>query len=392
MRKRLLRYLLPLLGIGIVGAAVSLFIFIRPLPVEVMRPVENVPVQVFGLGTVEARILSKIGFEVGGALVELNADHGDRVKEGDVLARLHSAEQEARVAKAEAGMVNAEAAVKTAEAAVGKARAVLAQKKQTNKRKQALVARQTVSVETAEEAQMEQDVAAAELAVAISDVDVAKATLEDARAQFEIEKVLLDHHVLRAPYDAIVVQRHKELGSVLGSGEALLTLVAPETVWTLAYVDEARAGDLRVGQPAEVRLRSLPRQVLAGHVARIGIESDRVSEERRVYIACDRCPETFYLGEQAEVLITTGVLDKATLVPETAIANFDGTKGTVWTVEDGELHRRDVSFGNRTLDSRLEITDDLPEGTRVVSAIRPGLREGRAAKVLEEKTLEETSP
>ncbi|GER08716.1 hypothetical protein JCM17843_30260 [Kordiimonadales bacterium JCM 17843] len=284
MRKRLFRYLLPLLGIGAVGAAVFLFKFIRPLPVEIARPAENVPVQVFGLGTVEARILSKIGFEVGAALVELNADHGDRVKEGDVLARLHSAEQEARVAKAKAGMVNAEAAVKMAEAAVGKARAVLAQKKQTNKRKQALVARQTVSVETAEEAQMEQDVAAAELAVAISDVDVAKAALEDARAQLDVEKVLLDHHVLRAPYDAIIVQRHKELGSVLSPGEALFTLVAPETVWALAYVDEARAGDLRVGQPAEVRLRSLPRQMFEGHVTRIGIESDRVSEERRVYI------------------------------------------------------------------------------------------------------------
>lgn len=383
MRKRLFRYLLPLLGIGAVGAAVFLFMFIRPVPVEIARPAENMPVKVFGLGTVEARILSKIGFEVGAALVELNADHGDRVKKDDVLARLHSAEQEARVAKAKAGMVNAEAAVKMAEAAVGKARAVLAQKKQTNKRKQALFARQTVSVETAEEAQMEQDVAAAELAVAISDVDVAKAALEDARAQLDVEKVLLDHHILRAPYDAIIVQRHKELGSVLSPGEALFTLVAPETVWALAYIDEARAGDLRVGQPAEVRLRSLPRQMFEGHVTRIGIESDRVSEERRVYIACDRCPDSFHLGEQAEIFITTGNLDKALLVPETAIEHFDGTKGTVWTVEDGELRRREVALGHRTLDSRLEVTDGLPEGARVVTALRPGLREGRAAKVQE---------
>ncbi|NKB59580.1 MAG: efflux RND transporter periplasmic adaptor subunit [Alphaproteobacteria bacterium] len=387
MRKRLFRYLLPLLGIGAASAAVFLFVFMRPLPVEVARPAENVPIQVFGLGTVEARILSKIGFEVGAALVELNADHGDQVKEGDVLARLHIAEQEARVAKAGAGMVNGEATVKMAEAAVGKARAVLAQKKQTNKRKQTLVARRTVSVEAGEEAQMEEEVADAELAVAISDVEVAKASLEDAKAQYELEKVLLDHHVLRAPYDAIVVQRHKELGSVLSPGEALFTLVAPETIWALAYVDEARAGDLRVGQLAEVRLRSLPRQMFEGHVTRIGIESDRVSEERRVYIACDRCPESFHLGEQAEVFITTGVLDKALLVPETAVEHFSGTDGTVWTVEDGALQRREVKVGHRTLDSRLEITSGLPDGARVVSTLRPGLREGRAAKV-----LEDTSP
>lgn len=387
MRKHLFRYLLPLLGIVVAGAAVFLFLFVRPLAVEVARPIENVTVQVFGLGTVEARILSKIGFEVGAALVELNADQGDLVNKGDILARLHNAEQAARVAKAKAGMINAEAAVKMAEAAVGKARAVLAQKQQTNKRKQALVARQTVSAESAEEAQMEQDVATAELAVAISDVDVARAALEDARAQFDVEKVLLDHHVLRAPYDAIVVERHKELGSVLSPGAALFTLVAPETIWVLAYVDEARAGGLRVGQRAEVRLRSQPRQLFAGHVTRIDIESDRVSEERRVYVACDRCPESFHLGEQAEIFITTGTLDKALLVPETAIEHFSGISGTVWTVEDGELQHREITLGHRTLDSRLEIIGGLPVGARVVNRLRPGLREGRAAKV-----LEETSP
>src|SRR3546814_16159536 len=124
----------------------------RPLPVEVVRTTDRVPVEVFGLGTVEARILSRVGFEVGAALVELTADHGDRVKQGEVLARLHSGEQEARVAKAKAGMVNAEAVVRMAAAAVGKARAVLAQKRQAKLRKQDLVARQTASAEGAREA------------------------------------------------------------------------------------------------------------------------------------------------------------------------------------------------------------------------------------------------
>jgi len=383
MKKRVLRYLLALLGTGVAVVAVFALIFVRPLAVEVARPANDVAVTIFGLGTVEARILSEIGFEVGAALVELDADQGDLVNEGEILARLHSGEQEARVAKAGAGVVNAEAAVMSTEAAVGKARAVTAQKKQTNRRKQLLVANQTIPIEAAEEAQMEEDVAVAELAVAISDIEVAKAALEDARAQLDLEKVLLDHHVLKAPYDAIVVTRHKELGAVLSPGEPLFTLVAPETVWTLAYVDETRAGDIRVGQSAEVRLRSLPRDRLKGHVTRIDIESDRVSEERRVYIACDECPESFHLGEQAEVFITTIVLDDALLVPETAVGGFDGTHGAVWTVEDGALHRRKVAFGHRTLDSLLEIADGLPPGARVVTMLRPGLREGRAATVSE---------
>ncbi len=351
MRKRVLRYLLAGLGIGVAGVGAIVFVLMRPLPVAVASPVETMPMTVFGLGTVEARILSKVGFEVGAALVDIRVDQGDRIKAGDILARLQSADQEARVAKAGAGVLNAEAAVKRAEAAVGKARSVLAQKKQANLRKQALLARQTVSLEAAEASQMEADVAAGDLAVAISDVDVARAALEDAKAQHALETVLLGHRVLKAPYDAIVVQRHKELGSVLTAGEAVFTLVAPETVWALAYVDEARAGNIRVGQPAEIRLRSQTGQTFQGTVARIDIESDRVSEERRVYIACDRCPESFHLGEQAEIYVTTAVVD-ALLVPETA-------------VED-------------------KAVDGLPAGARVATALRPGLREGRSARQAEE--------
>jgi len=382
MKRRTVRYLLVLAALAAVGAGAYLFLLMRPLAVEVVRPVANAPMQVFGLGTVEARVLSDIGFEVGGALVELNADHGDDVHEGAVLARLHSAEQMIRVAMALAGVANAEAQLKMAEAAVGKARAVLAQREQANERKQALLDRQTVSVEAAEEAQLEVDVASAELAVALSAVDVARSTVEGARAQYEFEKVRLEHHALKAPYDAVVVQRHKELGTVLGLGETLFTLVAPQTVWALAYVDESRAGDIRIDQPAEVHLRSLPRQAFRGHVTRIDIESDRLSEERRVYIACDQCPESFHLGEQAEVFITVAVLDRALLVPETAVDGFDGHRGTVWTVEDGELRRREVTFGYRTLDSRLELVAGLPESAQVVGVLRPGMREGRAATVL----------
>jgi HlyD family secretion protein len=190
---------------------------------------------------------------------------------------------------------------------------------------------------------------------------------------------MLEHYTLRAPYDAIVVERHKELGTVLASGERVFTLVDPGTVWVLAYVDEARAGDLEVGQPAEIRLRSLPRKVLRGRVARIGIESDQVSEERRVYLAFDRIPDDFHLHEQAEALITTARLEQALLVPQTAVEKFDGTSGMVWTVEDGRLVRREASFGHRTLDGRLEIVDGLPGDAQVVADQPFGLREGRRA-------------
>ncbi len=223
--------------------------------------------------------------------------------------------------------------------------------------------------------------AAAELAVALSDVDVAQARLADARAQLDYENVLLDQHVLRAPYDAIVAKRHRELGSVLKAGETLFTLVDAATVWALAYVDESRAGDIRVDQPAEIRLRSLPRTAIPGHVARIDIESDRVNEERRVFVECNQCPETFHLGEQAEVIITTTELAEATLIPETAVTEFDGTSGKIWVVNDHKLQLLAVQFGSMTLDGRLQIITAIPDGALAVTELHSGLREGRRAKM-----------
>ena len=375
---RRFRFRFLVAAIGLTAAGGFVLVATRPVAVEIARSEQNVRAAVFGLGTIEARIQSKIGFDVSGILIELNADHGDRVRAGDVLARLRSFKQEAQVAKARAGMLNAEAALRRAEAAPSKARSLLVQRERINQRRQALLGRQFVSAEVAEQAQTDEDAAAADIAITAADVEIARAAVEDAKSQYAYQRALLDDHILRAPYDALVVTRLKELGSALASGEALFTLIDPKTVWILAYVDESRAGPIRVDQTADIRLRSLPGRTFAGHVTRIGIESDRVTEERRVYVACDDCPEDLHLGEQAEVEINIAILPKALLIPEAAITGFDGANGTVWTLEDGTLHRRKISFGRRTLDARVEVAGGLPPGATIVIEPKAGLREGRA--------------
>lgn len=371
-------------GVALVAALVAggyAFVNLRPVTVPVVSPERDVPIRVFGLGTVEARIVSKIGFEVGAAVAAMNADHGDTVARGTVLARLNSAEQEARVARAEASATAADVNVRKALANVERARAVLAKQQDANRRKQALVGSSVVSRQAAEDAQRDVDIAAAGLTVAQAEVEVARAFAADARAALGYERTVLGQRVLTAPFDAVIVERHIEAGTVVRAGDVIYTLMAPETVWGLAYVDEARAGAISEGQPAEVRLRSLPHDVFRARVARIGIESDRVNEERRVWVKCEECPPRVFLGEQAEVRITVAVLDRALLVPEVAVSGFDGNTGTVWTVQDGRLAQARLTFGHRSEDARLEVTDGLPDGARIVAVTGPRLKEGRAARI-----------
>jgi len=211
MIKIVSRYLLVALIILVLLVIGYLVIVKRPLLVEVVDVEQGVPVQVFGLGTVEARILSKVGFEVGGTLVELAVDHGERVKQGAVLARLHSAEQQVRVTKAQANLTKAEAALQKDEATLERSRAILKQRQQTNRRQQALVKQQAASQEVVDEAHMNEAVAAANVTVTESEIAVARANLLDAHAQVTLEITILDHYTLYAPYDGIVIKRQIHL-------------------------------------------------------------------------------------------------------------------------------------------------------------------------------------
>lgn len=359
------------------------FISNRPVSVEVATESKAVPVRVFGLGTIESRVLSKIGFEVGATLASLNVDHGDRVKKGQVLASLNLGEQEAKVAKAKAALEVANGNIKRAEANLYKAKAVLAQKRDANSRKKTLAGRDVVSQQAAEEAERDEAVATADVAVAESDIAGTSAQLTDAKAQLQFEETLLKHRTLLAPYDAIVIERHKELGTVVKAGDPILTLVADGSYWGLAYVDEARAGFIREGQKVDGRMRSRPQESFTGKVARIGLESDRVTEERRVYVAGDKPPPQIFLGEQVEFWITVATLEKALLVPENAVQRFDGREGVVWTVQGGRLKQETAKVRHRTEDSLLEIVGGLPDGARVVTKVESDFRDGRAARIRE---------
>lgn len=363
-----------------VAAVGFLFLTERPLTVAVVQPEQDVALRIYGLGTVEARILSRVGFEVGAALNGLAADAGDRVAKGQELATLDPAEQEARTARARAAVEANVAALARAEATVVRARSVLAQRQAANQRQQGLAQRDVTSIQRAEEAQRDEDVARADLAVAEADVAVIRAQGADAAAALQQEEVLLARHRLSAPFDAVIVTRHAEAGTVVRAGDPIFTLIAPETVWIQAYVDEERAGQLALRQPGTIRLRSRPQDVFQGTIARIGLESDRVNEERRIWLTCTDCPQPMYLGEQAEVRVTTGYRNSALMVPEVAITGFDGHRGRVWLVRDGRLEQVELTFGARDDRGRVEVTGSLPDDAAIVARIPQGATEGRRAR------------
>jgi HlyD family secretion protein len=382
----MIRYRKTIAGLALAALAAGGVFYWRnagEIAVRVAAVERDVEVRVFGIGTVEAQVLSKVGFQVGGRMASLHADQGDLVKAGALLARLDDAAQRARLNKSEAAKRQAAANLLKVQAQLKRVEATYQQKKNVNLRRQTLVVRGSVSQEAAEDAQTSEELARSDVAIVEADAAVATVLQDDAAAQHRYDGVVVSQHALHAPFDARVIVRHKELGSIVTAGEPAFTLIAPDSIWVRAHVDQAMAGGLAIGQAAFVRLRSEADRVVETEVVRIDQENDRVTEERRIYVRCRNCGSQHqlrFLGEQAEVEIVKRTIPAGLFVPLRLVEGYDGRSGVVWVIANGRLAQRRLQLGDRLLDGRVHVLSDLPADVSIVIDGRSGKRVGRAAR------------
>jgi RND family efflux transporter MFP subunit len=140
---------------------------------------------------------SKLSAEVSARILALPYDVGQTVEKGDVVARLDKRDFELAVAKAKASMAAVQARITQAESQLERARAL---SKQNFISAEAVIQRET------------------ELAVQRAELAVQQASL--ATAERELTKT-----TIRAPFDAIVKQRHVGVGELASPGAALVTLI-----------------------------------------------------------------------------------------------------------------------------------------------------------------------
>lgn len=175
--------------------------------------------------------------------------------------------------------------------------------------------------------------------------------------------------VVRSPLGGYVVSRDLEPGATVNAGTVVVRVADPRTAWATVHVDERRIGVIAVGDAAEVALRSHPGAPLAGRVARVRRESDRVTEQLAVDVAFDTPPRRLTLGEQVEAVIHPAVRRGAIVVPAAALVRGRDGLG-LWTVTDGRLAFRAVEPGATDAASRVEVLRGVRPGDLVV--VTPG--------------------
>ncbi|KHK01703.1 efflux RND transporter periplasmic adaptor subunit [Desulfovibrio sp. TomC] len=357
-----------------------------PVSVKVTKLVSrDLTAQVYGNGTVEAKIVVGISSKITGKIVELQADQGDLVKQGSLLARLENDDLSEQVRQAEASVLKAQAAQNVEAATLQKALANVDLAKKNAERFERLLEKDYVPKKDTEELQVAFQVAKEEVSRAHAALESARMDEKLGTASQRFAQAKLADARIYAPSDGLILSRDLEQGAIVTPGQTIFQFTDPRTVWIKANVDESHMAGVRVGNAAIITLRSAPGEQFPGRVARIGRQSDRVTEESEVDVIFEPPIEHFRLGEQADVFLVTGAKNSVPSLPSVAIASRGKTRG-VWVLKDGRLGFKAVDIGIEDRRDFVEVRSGLEEGEQIVVAPTQAMSafaDGQRAKVLQ---------
>ncbi|MGE0356235.1 MAG: efflux RND transporter periplasmic adaptor subunit [Burkholderiales bacterium] len=335
----------------------------------------------FGIGTVEARRSYSLGPTVASRVARVLVDQGDRVKAGQLLAELDPVDLEDRVASAKLAAERAASTARAAQAQLAEARSRAQLADASAQRSAELRAKGFLSQEAADAKTHEANAARAAAEAAAAQLAAARRDHERALSELAGTGKLRAQARLASPVDGVVSARLAEPGTTLVAGQAVLQVIDPESLWIRARIDQGQAGGLRVGQPAEVVLRSDPQRAYRAEVHRLDWVSDAVTEERIVNLGFAARPEGVSVGELVEVTIRIAELPDERWVPAAAVKRV-GREDGVWQVANGRAAFRPVKAGLTTLDGRTQVLDGLKAGDEVVVHSEQALKADARLKVV----------
>jgi HlyD family secretion protein len=318
-------------------------------------------------GTLNAVVTVQVGSQVSGQVKELYADFNSQVKKNQVIARIDPDIFEAKVNQAKAqvdsaraAVLNQQAAVERARADLGNARAALAvARAQTAKAQVSVVdSRRDLGRKTdlrqkgfiaqadedaaqalfdsslaqheanrAQEQAQEAGVRSGEAALKVAEAQLQSAVAQVGQQEANLRQAQLDleHTIIRAPVDGVVVSRTVDVGQTVAA-----SLQAP-TLFTIAQdltkmqvdsnVDEADVSRVRVGMRAAFTVDSFPAQVFTGEIVQIR-KAPQVIQNVVTYdvvVSAQNADQKLLPGMTANVRIVTEQRKDALRVPNAAL-------------------------------------------------------------------------
>jgi len=236
--------------------------------------------------------------KIAGRVLEVKVKEGDRVKAGDVIARLDLGETGLAPERDAKGVQSAEARlndliggsrsaeIAAAEADVADKKAVVELARRELERQETLLSKKVGTQRDTDTARtsMERAVASEKMAgnrLQLAREGFRKGQTEQARAEVSRARTVLKQSEsvareaeIRAPADGVILHRMAEPGLLLGPGQPAVTLAFSSRLYVRTFVPETQLGRVRPGAPAEVTVDAFPGRVFPAHVTEISPDAE----------------------------------------------------------------------------------------------------------------------
>ncbi|MCC7463159.1 MAG: efflux RND transporter periplasmic adaptor subunit [Gammaproteobacteria bacterium] len=377
---RRIRVLLALLLLAGVAAGAVWWWSTRPLQVRTV--VASAPSKgesgavLQATGYVTARRQATVSAQIIGTLTEVLIEEGDKVRKGQVLARLEDSSQRAQL---DSARDNALAAT----AQVAQIRTQLAQAERDRARAEDLAHQKLIAVQQAEQARTQVEALRAQL-------NAAEAQAQSVASQVEVAQVNFNYTVVRAPFAGVITQKAAQVGEIIAPAAAgggftrtgVGTIVDMDSLEIDVDVNEAYIGRVSAGMPAEAVLDAYSDWTIPAHVIAIVPTADRGKATVKVRVAIDAkdariVPDMGVRVSFLERSATQGVarVPRGVLVPASAIVVRNG-RSVVFSVEGDIARERAVTPATQTYGELRLIPDGLAAGTRLVDQPSERISEG----------------
>ena len=326
---------------------------VRPVLTTVVEP--TLPVSTVAAGTVEPRYTTNIGFRVLGRLISRPVNVGDLVEEGEILAAIDP--------------TTLELAVQSARAELSRNKARLANASATEERKRTLIASDSTTKASLDDAEYAR----------------AGAQASVARAQANLTKALeqLGYAQLKAEFAGVVTAVSADVGQVVSPGQTVVTVARPDVREAVVDVGSDFPVALQPGS-FTVSLQLLPAIKVEGRIREIAPQADDATRMRRIRIALIDPPPSFRLGSTVTARLSN-LPNEVLRVPASAVLTKDGDT-FVWVVNTpaGTVSLRKVALfadGNG-----MRVNTGLTAGTRIVTAGIHSLKQEQQVRIEEDTT------
>jgi len=298
-----------------------------------------------GTATLEPERHTQAVAKLGGIVLEILVEEGDRVESGQVLARLERDRYEFQARQTEAALRKIENELERA---------------------RELHERNLISTDEFERLRFD---------------------TESRRASHDLAELDLQHTEIRAPIGGVIAERMVKTGNLVTQYQPLFVIDDFDPLWAVLHVPERELNLLSPGQTAELEVDAYPGVEFSGEVLRISPVVDAATGTFRAIVSFSDQSGRLRPGLFGRVKVVHDRRGDVPLVAHEALISEDGETAVFIARNDADndgmtVERRVIETGYQS-ESGVEVLNGLNEGEQVVTAGKSSLRDGAGITIIE---------